>query len=95
MPEIPNQIKLSRVRVVKALAGTVNTAKIRTNNSTKSVRTVRPSSPVIPESPIFAMTEVKPAKTIEMIAKRTQVFIRIALSHKGREKARGCSCATK
>ena len=46
-------------------------AKPNTNKLTNRVRMVRPSSPDIPAKPILAMTDVNPAKIIEIIAKTT------------------------
>jgi hypothetical protein len=54
-------------------------AKPNTNKLTNKVRMVRPSSPVIPTKPILAMTDVNPAKIIEIKAKTTHFSMGLLL----------------
>jgi hypothetical protein len=56
-------------------AGTTAPAKIRTSTNTKQVRIARPRSAEIPARPSLAITEVTPAKSIEMNAYPTHLFI--------------------
>jgi len=49
------------------------------NRKTKHVLIVSPKSPEMPVKPFFAITEVKPAKNIEMKANTTQLFIAVIL----------------
>ena len=50
-------------------AGSTNiSANTKTKPQTNSVRTLSPSSAEMPSMPILAMTEVKPANSIESVA---------------------------